>query len=84
MMISEDDKELEVVYQPKDELQGRILEGVLRGEDIPCYLRSRQIPWMDDIMELVEGFWGDLMVPRSEALKAKKIIMCYLEEKEGQ
>jgi hypothetical protein len=82
--MSEMDQELEVVYQPKDELQGRILESVLKGEDIPCYLRSRQIPWMDDIMELVEGFWGDLLVPQAEAERAKEVIEAYLEGEEKE
>jgi len=78
-MTSEMDQELELVYRPKDELQGRILEAVLGGEDIPCFLRSRQIPWMDDIMELVEGYWGELLVPKSEAERAKAVIESYLE-----
>lgn len=81
-MMLEDEKELEVVYRPKDELEGKILEGILMGEDIPCYLRSRQIPWMDDIMELVEGFWGEVLVPRYAAQRAKEIIHSYLEERE--
>jgi hypothetical protein len=82
-MDAERENELEVIYKPKDELEGRILEGVLQGENIPCYLRSRQIPWMDDIMELVEGFWGDLLVPRYAAEQARQIIHAYLEEKES-
>jgi hypothetical protein len=78
------DDELELVYRPKDELQGKILEGVMKGEEIPCYLRSRQIPWMDDIMEFAEGYWGELFVPKEYVDRAKTIITTYLEESEKE
>lgn len=78
------EEDLEVVHKPKDELEGKILEAVLGGEGIPCALRSRQIPWMDDIMRLAEGFWGELLVPRSAAERARELIRSYLEGKGEQ
>ncbi len=84
MKMPDKEEELEVVHRPRNELEGRILEGVLRGEDIPCYLRSRQIPWMDDIMEMIEGYWGELLVPHHAVPRAKEAIRSYLEGEEEQ
>lgn len=83
MKMPDREEDLEVVHRPKNELEGRILEGMLRGENIPCYLRSRQIPWMDDIMEMIEGFWGELLVPRHAVERAKEAIQSYLEGEEA-
>lgn len=77
--VTMNDEDLEMVYRPKDELEGKILEAVLGGEGIPCLLRSRQIPWMNDIMQLAEGFWGELLVPRSDAERAREAIRSYFE-----
>lgn len=77
--VNADDEDLEVVYRPKDELEAKILEAMLGGEGIPCLLRSRQIPWMDHIMQTAEGFWGELLVPRSVAEKAREAIRSYFK-----
>ncbi len=70
--------EIVSVWRLADEAEGILLQNVLNDEGILSKLRSEQIPWMNGIMKLAKGYWGDLMVLDIESVKAGKIIQSYL------
>lgn len=71
---------LVTVYRAPDEAMANIIKGILESESIPVTVASRQIPWMDGIMTMGEGFYGDLLVPESESERARLIIDAYRPE----
>ena len=78
-----DGNELISAWQLYDEAQGILLKKVLREEGILSELRSEQIPWMNGIMKVARGYWGDLMVLESDYVTAGEIIKSYLGEKDS-
>jgi len=78
-----DGNELISVWQLDDEAQGILLKKVLREEGILSELRSEQIPWMNGIMKVARGYWGDLMVLEKDKFKAQEIIKSYLGEQDA-
>ncbi|MCX8052325.1 MAG: DUF2007 domain-containing protein [Armatimonadetes bacterium] len=77
-------EDLVVVYRAPDEYVANVIKGLLVGEDIPVVLESRQVPWMDGVMKMGEGYWGDVVVPREYADKAREIIQAYQAVDETQ
>lgn len=73
-------EDLVVVFRAPDEFTANLVNGLLVGEDIPVVLESRQVPWMDGVMKMGEGYWGDVVVPREHADRARKIIEAYQAE----
>ena len=73
---------LVVVFRAPDEYVADIVKGLLVGEDIPVVLESRQVAQMDGVFRMGEGYWGDVVVPRQFADRAREIIDCY--QAEGQ
>jgi len=74
--------ELISVWKLDDESPGLLLQKVLEEQGIPSELRSEQIPWMNGIMKVARGYWGDLMVLESDCEAAREIIETYLGEKD--
>lgn len=70
-------KSLVPVFRAPTELVANIIKGLLESESIPVTISSRQIPWMDGVMTMGEGFYGDLLVPESEESKARQVIEAY-------
>ncbi len=68
---------LVVVLRAPDEYIACIVQGLLEGEGIPVVLESRQVPQMDGVFKVNEGYWGDVVVPREHAERAKEIIEAY-------
>jgi len=68
---------LVVVYRAPDEFIADIVKGLLVGEDIPVVLESRQVAQMDGVMKMGEGYWGDVVVPRDCAARARELIEAY-------
>jgi hypothetical protein len=66
-----------VVYRAQDEVSANLVRGLLVGEDIPAVLQSAQVPWMDGIMKMGKGYWGDVVVPREHADRARAIIEAF-------
>ena len=69
--------DLVVVYRAPDEVTANLVKGLLVGEDIPVVLKSAQVPWMDGIMKMGKGYWGDIVVPREHADRSRQIIEAY-------
>lgn len=70
-------KSLVTIFRAPTELVANIIRGLLESEGIPVTISSRQIPWMDGVMTMGEGFYGDLLVPESEETKARQVIAAY-------
>ncbi|MGC8862654.1 MAG: putative signal transducing protein [Armatimonadota bacterium] len=70
-------EDLVVVFRASDEYIADIVKGLLEGESIPVILESRQVPWMDGVMKMGEGYWGDVVVPREHAARARELIDAY-------
>jgi hypothetical protein len=67
----------EAVYRAADETTAELIRGLLEGEGIPVAFKSQQVPWMDGVMRMGAGFWGDILVPKELADKAREIIAAY-------
>jgi len=76
-------EDLVVVYRAQDEFVADIIKGLLVGEDIPVVLESRQVPMYDGIMKMGEGYWGDVVVPRECADRARELIEAYQADESG-
>ena len=76
-------KDLVVVFRAPDEFIADIVKGLLVGEDIPVVLESRQVAQMDGVMKMGEGYWGDVVVPRNYAARARELIEAYQKGSEG-
>ena len=70
-------EDLVVVYRAPDEFIADIVKALLAGEDIPVVLESRQVAQMDGVMKMGEGYWGDIVVPREFADRARELIEAY-------
>ncbi len=57
---------LVVVYRAPDQYTANVVKGLLATEDIPVVLESRQVAWLDGVMAMGEGYWGDVVVPKQD------------------
>lgn len=73
-------EDLVIVFRAPDEVTANIVRGLLVGEDIPAVLESRQVAWMDGVMRMGEGYWGDVVVPEQYAARSKEIIRAYQQD----
>ncbi len=75
-------EDLVIVYRAPDEVTANLLQGLLEGEGVPVMLQSAQVPWMDGVMKVDKGYWGDVVVPREHAERAREILNAYHKESE--
>ena len=75
---------LDPVYRASTEMIAAIVKGLLEGEGIPVSIASRQVPWMDGVMTMGEGYFGDLLVPATEADRARLVIEAYQSSSEQE
>jgi hypothetical protein len=71
---------LVVVFRAQDEVTANIVLGLLVGEDIPALVQSRMVPWMDGVMKMGEGYWGDVLVPGRFASASRSLIEAYQKQ----
>lgn len=69
---------LEVVFRAPNEYTADLVHGLLVSEGIPTLIESRMVPWMNGVMELGEGYWGDIVVPAEYADRSREMITSYL------
>ena len=67
-----------VVYRAPDEVTANLVRGLLEGEDISVMLESKMVPWMDGVMKMGEGYWGDVVVFEKNAERSRQLIDSYL------
>jgi hypothetical protein len=70
--------EFRSVYRAPDEFSALAVERVLAAEDIPCLVRSGQIPWADGIMSNLTGHWGQVLVAPEDYEQALTLVTEYL------
>lgn len=70
-------EDLVVVYRAPDEFIACTIKGLLVGENIPVVLESKQVAWLDGVLKMGAGYWGDVVVPRQYAEQAAKLIEEY-------
>jgi hypothetical protein len=71
-----------VVYRPPTESFAYLSKGLVESEGITTFLRSYQIAMYDDVGTMMEGAWGELLVPESSLKKALSLFQgFFLEEK---
>ncbi len=83
MMTNKKDAELIIVYKAPDMVAAHMVKGLLDNDNIPSTIRSLQIPMYDDVALMQCNIWGEILVPKSYAEKAAKIVKDYLESLQG-
>lgn len=76
-------EDLVVVFRAQDQFTASVVQGILTGEGIPAVIESRQVPWMDGVMRMGEGYWGDVVVPRDHADRSRQLIDAYQADEGG-
>lgn len=59
-----------VIYRPPTESFAYLSKGLIEAEGITTFLRSYQIAMYDDVGTMMEGAWGELLVPEALLEKA--------------
>lgn len=66
------------VFSADDEYTANIIKSVLEDEEIKVIIAPRNDSLaFDGVIALAEGYWGDVMVPESQADKAIEILKIY-------
>jgi hypothetical protein len=66
------------VYLAPDEFTALAVQCLLTGSGIESKVRSEQIPWTDGIMRNIIGYWGQVLVPLAEVVRARALVDAYL------
>ncbi len=59
-----------VIYRPPSESFAYLSKGLVESEGITTFLHSYQVAMYDDVGTMMEGAWGELLVPKSLLEKA--------------
>jgi|Deesub1362A_J573_1020465.scaffolds.fasta_scaffold08300_3 uncharacterized OB-fold protein len=71
-----------VIYRPPSESFAYLSKGLVEAEGITTFLHSYQIAMYDDVGTMMEGAWGELLVPESLLEKALSLFQSFsFEEK---
>lgn len=68
---------LVVVFRAPNEYTANLVHGLLVSEGIPAGIESRMVPWLDGVMTMGEGYWGDVVVPSEYADRSRELIEAY-------
>lgn len=68
------------VFDAPDEPTAIHVRAFLAGAGIEARIRSGQIPGFDGAYAMALGFWGQVMVPRREVIRAKALLEAFLGE----
>ena len=71
------------VYLAPDEFTALAVQCLLTGSGIESRVRSEQIPWTDGIMRNIIGYWGQVLVPLAEVVRARALVDAYLRTLDG-
>jgi hypothetical protein len=70
------------VYRAPDESSAIHVTAMLRSAGITARIRSAQIPAFDGAFAMAIGYWGTVMVPRAEYLRARELVELFVGEAE--
>ncbi|MBM3316523.1 MAG: hypothetical protein FJY75_01595 [Candidatus Eisenbacteria bacterium] len=62
------------VHDAADEDSAIHLQALLRSAGIAARVRSAQVPGFDGVFAMAVGFWGQVLVPKSDVLRARQIL----------
>lgn len=75
--VQVEELDLKPVFRAPDQTTADIVRGVLTSEGIAAYIDSRQVAWLDGVMTMATGYWGDVVVPAEQESTALEIIKAY-------
>ena len=59
-----------VIYRPPTESFAYLAKGLVESEGVTTVLHSYQIAMYDDVGVMMEGVWGELLVPKEQLERA--------------
>ncbi len=62
------------IRQLGSEAEAVLIQRLLEDAHIPAVIRSRQVPGYGDIVAHAGGGWGDVLVPKAIANRAKRYV----------
>lgn len=80
MNESTSEQEVVSVFEAPNEIAALAIKDALQDAGIDAMIRSRQVPWLDGVMSMVVGYWGDVMTAQHDCDRAKITIESYLAE----
>jgi hypothetical protein len=72
-------EDLVVVYHAPDQLSAEVVKSYLDDEGIPAVIESKMVAWMDGLMKMGEGYWGNVVAPAEHAERAKLVVQAFLD-----
>ena len=75
--IAVEELNLKPVFRAPDQTTADLVRGLLESEGIAAYIDSRQVAWLDGVMTMATGYWGDVVVPAELEPQALEIITAY-------
>lgn len=76
-MSENEGQELVPVFEANDELAAELVLGLLESEGVPAMIHPHELI-LESALSEDPGGWGEIVVPESEADRARKIIEEYL------
>lgn len=70
------------VYRAPDESSAIHVTAMLRSAGVTARIRSAQIPAFDGAFAMAVGYWGEVVVPREEFLRARELVELFVREAE--
>jgi len=71
------------IYEAPNEDSAIHVQAWLASDGIPARVRSAQIPGFDGAFAMAVGFWGQVMVPRESAERARELVRRLLADAGG-
>ena len=75
--VGVEELDLKPVFRAPDQTTADLVRGLLASEGVAAYIDSRQVAWLDGVMTMATGYWGDVVVPAEQAPQALEIIAAY-------
>ncbi|MFH1453888.1 MAG: DUF2007 domain-containing protein [Armatimonadota bacterium] len=68
------------VFRADSEVQALAIVSLLEEQEIEAVAASKQVPMYDGIFQTDMGYWGEVLVPKSDYEKSVGIIKGYMKE----
>ena len=71
---------LKRVYLSPDEFTAITLQAMLKGKGIKALIRRFETTWLNGLPKLMEGGWGEVLVPENDKEQAERYIQEFLKD----
>ncbi len=71
---------LKRVYLSPDEFTAITLQAMLEGKGIKALIRRFETTWLNGLPKLMEGGWGEVLVPEADKEQAERYIQEFLKD----